>query len=465
MQTMFGRILLILTMLTFFNPSLLQAATEQRIALVIGNSAYSSSPLKNPVNDATDMAISLQKMGFNVILQTNVSRRGMGMAVETFGKQLKGRDVGLFFYAGHAVQVNGVNYLIPIDANINQETDVEYEALDTGRILATMRNAKSMVNIVILDACRDNPYAHSFRSTTRGLAIISNAPMGTIVSYSTSPGDVALDGKGRNSPYTSSLIRYMKQPGLAIEQVFKNTRQKIIKETDGKQIPWELSSLRGDFYFVPKSEKAATDELNADNHKLEAEQSRLEKERNTLTKQRELAEKHRKMEEEREHLVAERVSLQHAELEREAAKKKTTLAMAKHLSVTTANEIKRDGRFIAYDDGTVIDIKTNLMWAAKDNDTGITWEDAKKYCENYRGGGYTDWRLPTQNELASLYDGRTNGMNDCNLTRLIELTKCSSWALETSSGAFFRFDGGLREWTKRPFNFFSFRALPVRSVK
>ena len=227
----------------------LHAATEQRTALVIGNSNYTSGPLKNPANDAVDMSNTLEKLGFNVILKTNATKREMGKAVEDF-------DVGLFYYAGHGVQVNGVNYLIPVGVKINEETDVEYEAIDAGRILATMRNAKSRINIVILDACRDNPYARSFRSATRGLAIIANAPMGTIISYSTSPGDVALDGKGRNSPYTSSLLKYIKEPGLTIEQVFKHVRQQIDTETGGKQVPWELSSMKGEFYFNPEEPSA-----------------------------------------------------------------------------------------------------------------------------------------------------------------------------------------------------------------
>ncbi|MDP1989475.1 MAG: DUF1566 domain-containing protein [Syntrophales bacterium] len=147
-------------------------------------------------------------------------------------------------------------------------------------------------------------------------------------------------------------------------------------------------------------------------------------------------------------------------------KKETAeVAMGLRHSVSRASETGQDGHFIAYDDGTILDTRTGLMWAAKDNNAGITWQEAKKYCENYRGGGYTDWRMPTQDELATLYDSRINGMNGCNLTRLIELTKCSPWALENSSGAYFRFDGGGREWTNRPFNFFSFRALPVRSAK
>jgi protein-disulfide isomerase len=255
------RIFLVLLVVVLTYPSLLIAATEQRLALVIGNSNYEASPLRNPVNDANDMARSLKNLGFKVILKTNASKRDMGKAVEDFGKRLKGEDVGLFYYAGHGVQVNGVNFLIPMGAKINDETDVEYEALDAGRILATMYNAKSKINIVILDACRDNPYVRSFRSTTRGLAIISKAPSGTIISYSTSPGDIALDGKGRNSPYTASLLRYMREPGFTVEQVFKNVRQQLNRETAGRQIPWELSSLEGDFYFNPGKSATAPEQL------------------------------------------------------------------------------------------------------------------------------------------------------------------------------------------------------------
>lgn len=478
MQTMFMRIFLILFLLIAINPSLLSAATEQRIALVIGNSQYTSSPLKNPVNDATDVAATLKSLGFNVILKTNATKREMGSAVEEFGKQLKGRDVGLFYYAGHGVQLSGANYLIPVSAKINEETDIEYEAIDAGRILATMYNAKSRVNIVILDACRDNPYVRSFRSATRGLAIIAKAPMGTIVSYSTSPGDVARDGKDRNSPYTSSLVQYMKEPGLSIEQVFKNVRQKLNRETRGKQIPWELSSLQGEFFFVPGTNKTATDiiqpgkividntepiadSLDDETMKLEDEDRKLEKEKVLLEKKKVLEDKRLKIEEEK------------ATLE---AKKTTTLAMSKRPTVSIAKEIKRDGRFIAYDNGTVLDTRTNLMWAAKDNGSDINWQGAKSYCENYRGGGYTDWRMPTLDELGGLYDaGKTYqsecwglfGSMDIHSIELIRFSCSCAWASETrgSEAALFSFDLGNRSWLHQSAGNSFGRALPVRSDK
>ncbi len=393
-------------------PSSKNIATQKRIALVIGNSAYGSGSLKNPANDAKSMSDCLKKLGFNVILRTNASKREMGKAIEDFRKQLKGEDVGLFFYAGHAVQVNGDNYLIPIRANITEEEDIEYEAVDAGRILATMHSAKSRVNIVILDACRDNPYAKSIRSATRGLAIISKAPIGTIVSYSTSPGDIAFDGKGNNSPYTSSLMQYMREPGLTIEQVFKNTRQKIIKETNGKQIPWELSSLQGDFYFAPNSVKT----IAAKNDSIQELVQQTEKD------------------------------------------------LDKHPQYPTPRTTDMNGRFMGYDNGTVIDTKTKLMWAATDNGTGINWQNAKKYCENYHAGGYADWRMPTLDELETLFDIKINGINGCNLTRLINLTNCYPWASD-SRGAYFLYYGGGRAESKRFFFFNSFRALPVRTTQ
>lgn len=230
---------------------------EQRLALVIGNAVYSFSPLKNPVNDASDMAVLLQKLGFTVILKKNINLREMEEAIQDFGSRLKQGGVGLFYFAGHGLQVNGVNYLVPIGARIDKEADIKYEAVDAGKILDEMANAKNGFNIVILDACRDNPVTRRFRSASRGLAIIGSAPVGAYISYSTGPGQVALDGEGRNSPFAAALMHYMKEPGLTIEQVFKNVRHRLGQETGGRQIPWELSSLEGDFFFVTGQGPAA----------------------------------------------------------------------------------------------------------------------------------------------------------------------------------------------------------------
>ncbi len=222
-----------------------------RTALVIGNSLYDTIALKNPENDARDMAGALKACGFEVELQTNTDRRGMESAIRDFGKKLKKGGVGLFFYAGHAVQIKGANYLIPVDSRIQAESDIIYEAVNAGRVLGGMRSAGNPLNIVILDACRDNPFKTQSRSTSsldRGLARMA-APKGTLIAYSTSPGRVAADGDGRNSPYTGLLLSYMKQLNTPVETVFKNVRRAIDKQTEGRQIPWEATSLTGDFYF------------------------------------------------------------------------------------------------------------------------------------------------------------------------------------------------------------------------
>lgn len=251
-----------------------QALAEDRLALVIGNSVYGFSPLKNPVNDASDVAVTLQKLGFTVVLKKNVNLKDMEESIKDFGNRLKKGGVGLFYFAGHGLQAGGVNYLVPIGAKIDKESDIKYETVDAGKILDEMANASNGLNIVILDACRDNPFSRQFRSASRGLAILGSAPTGTYISYSTGPGQVALDGDGRNSPFASALIQYMKEPGLTIEQVFKNVRHKLGKETAGKQVPWELSSLEGDFSFLEGASRAGAVRELADSRGKGAQETR-----------------------------------------------------------------------------------------------------------------------------------------------------------------------------------------------
>ena len=224
---------------------------ERKIALVIGNSSYLQGYLKNPVNDARAISQILKAKGFDVILKENVANKDdMKRAVREFGAKIQNGGVGLFYYAGHGVQVNGINYLIPVRAQINIEEEIEYESLDVGFVLAQMEAARNRMNIVILDACRNNPFARSFRSADRGLATI-NAPTGTLIAYATAPGSVASDGSGENGLYTEMLLKHIEKPGLKIEEVFKNVRAEVLQFSNGAQIPWESSSLVGDFYFTP----------------------------------------------------------------------------------------------------------------------------------------------------------------------------------------------------------------------
>ena len=230
---------------------------ERRVALVIGNSKYRFSPLRNPANDARAMAKTLENVGFEVILKLDATRREMRRSMIQFGRRLQDGGVGLFYYAGHGVQLYGDNYLIPVGAEIEAEDHVEIEAIELNQVLGRMGGARNRLNIVILDACRNNPFARMFRSATRGLAQ-TLAPAGTYIAYATAPGDVAEDGAGRNSLYTQALMRWMQRPGLTIENVFKQVRSRVFQETNGKQVPWTSSSITGDFFFLPtRPEKVA----------------------------------------------------------------------------------------------------------------------------------------------------------------------------------------------------------------
>ena len=222
----------------------------KRLALVIGNAGYKSAPLRNPVNDARAMTVTLRGLGFEVIALENANQSHMKRAIDEFGKKLRQQGgVGLFYYSGHGMQVKGRNYMIPVGAKVAGEADVEYEAVDAGRVLAKMDTAGNGMNIVILDACRNNPFARSFRAANNGLATM-DAPSGTLIAYATAPGKVAADGDGRNGLYTEQLIRYMKQPGLTLESVFKKVRSIVRRKSGGRQIPWEASSLEGEFFFA-----------------------------------------------------------------------------------------------------------------------------------------------------------------------------------------------------------------------
>jgi parallel beta-helix repeat protein len=236
-------------------------AQEARIALVIGNSSYATAPLPNPVNDARLISAALQAQGFEVIERTDVSQKEMKRAVKEFGDRLeaaRGEAVGLFYYAGHGVQVDGLNYLIPVDAEIESEGDVDIESMSVDSVLASIAYARNPVNIVILDACRNNPFARGFRSPGRGLANVTAQTKGTLIAFATSPGDVALDGEGANSPYSKALAAAFTMPGVPIEKMFRNVRDAVLEETDGRQTPWESSSLVGaDFYLVPAQVEVA----------------------------------------------------------------------------------------------------------------------------------------------------------------------------------------------------------------
>ncbi|MEI3855322.1 MULTISPECIES: caspase family protein [unclassified Ensifer] len=234
------------------------AWAEKRVALVIGNSAYQHAPqLANPQNDANDMASKLTGLRFVVVTGRDLDLTGMRRLIREFVGKVEGADVALFFYAGHGLQVNGGNYMIPVDAQLRSNNDLDFEALPVELVLSAMeRNAQ--VNLVFLDACRDNPLAATLARSLgtrsmvvgRGLAKLDTG-VGSLIAFATQPGNVALDGAGRNSPFTTALLKHLGTPGQSITDDLIAVRRTVLQVTDGKQIPWDSSSLTGPVVLNP----------------------------------------------------------------------------------------------------------------------------------------------------------------------------------------------------------------------
>ena len=235
------------------------AADAPRRALVIGNGTYTHPPLwnlTNPVNDAESISRALEKCGFEVATLVNVSKADMKRAVVEFGDRLKSEGgIGLFFYAGHGLQVDGYNYLAPVDAVVERRYDVEDQMMRADYVLAAMEDAGNELNIVILDACRNNPF-RSFRGGPNGLAQM-DAPQGALLAYATAPGAYADDGRGENGLYSSKILEHIHTPRLPVEAFFKRVRRSVAQASGGRQIPWESTSLTGDFFFTPTGLEAA----------------------------------------------------------------------------------------------------------------------------------------------------------------------------------------------------------------
>lgn len=240
--------LITLTMLCFYAP--LTFAERTRFALVIGNADYVAGQLRNPANDARAISATLRELGFQVTELENASQEEMEQAINQFGRSLNQNTVGLFYFSGHGVQHNGQNYLIPIGAmgKVNTADQLRYKTVNAGFVLDTMKQSGSGLNFFFLDACRSTPFKRFTRDVSQGLAKINNA-QGTLISFATAPGTVAYDGNGQNSPYTTSLLKWMKKPDLPIELMLKGVRSDVKKRTDGKQSPWYEASIDGHFSF------------------------------------------------------------------------------------------------------------------------------------------------------------------------------------------------------------------------
>ena len=249
------------------------ADSDSRHALIIGNSDYQyASPLKNPKNDSADIAEALEDLYFDTTLLQNANKAQIEEAITEFLEDLQDTGgVGLFYYAGHGIQLQGNNYLVPVETNTGTDIEIKHQSYNIANLLAGMRQIQTATNIIILDACRDNPFENVIakngsRSVAsdkgRGLKKVPDidtglskldAPPNTLIAFATAPGRVALDGDGSNSPYTTKLVDSMQRTGLTIGQVFRQVRADVIEQTNGEQIPWESSSLIQDFYFKPRS--------------------------------------------------------------------------------------------------------------------------------------------------------------------------------------------------------------------
>jgi len=229
---------------------------EARTALVIGNGSYLSAPLRNPVQDARAISEALTRCGFRVTTLENTTRERMVKALRDFGQTIQGGGVGLFYFAGHGMQVKGKNYLVPVDADLGSEDEVAFSTLDADAVLAKMETARNRLNILILDACRNNPFGRSFRSSSQGLAQM-DAPAGSYIAFATSPGRTAADGTGSHGLYTEYLLGQLTTPGLKVEDVFKRVRAGVMRDSKEQQVPWESSSITGDFFFLPGLPEAA----------------------------------------------------------------------------------------------------------------------------------------------------------------------------------------------------------------
>jgi formylglycine-generating enzyme required for sulfatase activity len=237
------------------NGSVTPPSNEKRFALVVGNNSYVLTPLKNPVNDAKAMSTTLETLGFEVETITDASRSAMTGGIQRLAKKAQGANcVAMFFYSGHGLQVSNDNFLVPIDASVQSEPDVEVTCLSLNYLMRQLEQANSGMNIIVLDACRNNPFGYN-RSGGGGLASPSRTPSGTYIAFATAPLTTAVDGTGSNSPYTMALLKAIKEPNIKIEDAFKQVRREVKRIG---QTPWESSSMDGDFYFNPQPSTVVT---------------------------------------------------------------------------------------------------------------------------------------------------------------------------------------------------------------
>lgn len=368
------------------------ASAADRVALVIGNASYSDRPLRNPGNDAQAMANALKGLGFDVTLHTNLDIDAMDAAVSAFRARLEStRGIGLFYFSGHGAQRDGESYLIPVGKPITDGLQVPRKALATSTVLDLMQQgAKRDLNIVILDACRNWPFASRDKSMAKGFAPIRDSPRGFIIAYATGANATADDGDESLGTYTQALLQEIARDDLSVNDLFQEVSVKVAETTASAQVPAVYASAVPRIYLAGHAQESEPTRLAADVHELVAEEEHI-------------AEAQRQ---------AETVRL--AEEERHASEE----------------------RFVANADGTVTDNQTDTVWAGRDNGNNINWSDARRFCAG-KGGG---WSLPTVAQLQGLYDStgkytQACGGWTCKVTTLIRLSGAMPWSRESNGSS------------------------------
>jgi len=305
------------------------------VALIIGNAAYTkTAPLVNPVNDAEDVGATLKSLGWDVLVYKNATYATMKQAVREFASKLRGKKAGFFYYAGHGIQVEGVNYLVPVDADIKLQAETQSSSMDLDFVLRTMEEMSVPIKIVVLDACRDNPFQTARGGSSRGLAVLGKTPTGTVIVYATAPNDTSADGSGRNGVFTAALLPNLATPGLEFREIFDRTGEQVATVTKGRQNPWINSSYYGKLYLVSPDEagKLAGNKLeavNAELSQLASEQARLS---TAILQAKDQAEKDRLSQQ-------ARVATAQEAIKREEV---AALEKAKLLAITRAQEEERN---------------------------------------------------------------------------------------------------------------------------
>jgi uncharacterized caspase-like protein len=469
---------------------------NQSYAVIIGINAYDKlSSLEYAVKDARAMEEKLKSLGFQVTILLNqhaTKDKILKILGDELPQRVQNNDRVIIFFAGHTqteemADGTQMGYIVPVDADTK---NIFSTAISMDQIRAFSRRLQAKHVLYLIDSCFTGlglTKAGTIPPSERDYLLKVTTRKAHQILTAGGKGEFAHLEEGGLGVFTEYVLEALDGSAdrdvkgfITFSDIASYVKLKVSRFTETRQIP-QYGSIdgEGEFVFVLAGLPAAQ---QADSSGLAAQRSQKEEKKRLVEEQTRLEEEMSRISEEQARIREEKVALERqikeaqrqAAERREADRKDTSQAMLKLPSAPASSESGRDGRFVAYDNGTVLDTRTNLMWAAKDNGPNISWQDAKIYCENYRGGGYTDWRMPTQDELAGLYDSTITNTNPpadgCSggyhLTNLIHLTCCCPWASETrgSMAAYFGFNNGPRHWLDQCYAG-SIRALPVRSGK